>query len=138
LFLPLDSLGRCMHVGARLLGWTTEALSLVTAGAVMLFQGANPATSPQAMGTTDDTITWLFRGLLGVSLTLNAYFLKKLSDNVSRCSDETSKHDKRISVLERSYEIWLDVERGERGDAIERRQRIPGRRADDVKKDRGD
>ena len=120
-----------MHVAARLLGWTAEGLSLATAAVVLLQQPGNPVApgSPQALASgQNDTLTWMFRGLLGVSLALNAFFLKKVSDSVGRCTDSANDHDKRIAILERSYEIWLNVEREERG-GVERRQRI--RRADD-------
>lgn len=116
------------HVGARLLAWAAEGLSALTAFVVVVHPQAG--TAP-AIGT-DDALSWLIRGLLGISLALNTYFLKKLSDNVTACGDTAKDLTVRVAVLERSYDLWMEVERQERGEIVERRERTPGRRAEDM------
>jgi len=114
-----------IHYGARLLGWTAEGLSLITAGVVMI--QATPVTTTS---NADETVAWMLRGLLAVSLALNTYFLKRLSDSVSKCADKSGEHETRITVLERSYEAWLAAQR-EDFEGFDRRERSPGRRTAD-------
>lgn len=120
-----------MHVAGRALGWVAEVMSAITAFVVVVHPQA--ATGPVATPTndTDVVVSWFLRGLLGVSLALNTYFLKKLSDNVASCTDIGNKHETRIAVLERSYDLWMEYERDQNPD-FNRRDRAPGRRAADM------